>query len=134
MILGMSGRYGQVPSPAPNGRVPSPAPGDGSNPYGGTTTNNPAGDLNFQGGSGTGGGQGTNPGQPPHHRSIHSSLSTIPEVPAGMERTMINVIPPSAAGSAVDIPAGGAQDLGNAMLFTYFFCANRIRQCICWIR
>ena len=33
VLVGNAGRYGQVPSPAPNGRVPSPAPGDGCNPY-----------------------------------------------------------------------------------------------------
>ena len=37
---------------------------------------------------------GPNQGQgPQHHRSIHSSLSTIPEGVEG--KTMINVIPPS---------------------------------------
>ena len=125
------GRFGQVPSPAPNGRVPSPAPGDGSNPYGGNntnSTNHPAaaaasagGDHSFQSGGGGGQGSAANSLPPGHHRSIHSSLSTIPEVPAGMERTMINVIPPSAAGSAVDIPTGGGgggggpQDFGEML-------------------
>ena len=87
------GRYQQVPSPAPNGRVPSPAPGDGDHPYG---------EPKYQQGGGGGGGTGGGPGGPPL-RSIHSSLSTIPEVPAE-NKTMINVIPPSLNTSSVDIP------------------------------
>ena len=67
------GRYRQVPSPAPNGRVPSPAPGDGEDSHGPSH-------CKYQHG-GSGGTVGGNQVNPPL-RSIHSSLSTIPEVPS----------------------------------------------------
>ena len=89
-------RHHQVPSPAPNGRVPSPAPGDAVvAAYGTLNTSNPFPPATFLGNATNIASSSGNVSVP--MRSTHSSLSTIPEVPAEFNRSTnsTNVIRPS---------------------------------------
>lgn len=87
-------RHQQVPSPAPNGRVPSPAPGDAAAAYGPLSTGQfpQASFLGNVASIVSSSGNVTVPMRP-----THSSLSTIPEVPAELNRSSnsMNVIKPN---------------------------------------
>ena len=79
-------RHQQVPSPAPNGRVPSPAPGDVA-AYGTLNHSSQYSQSPFLGNptsiASSIAGNVTVP-----MRATHSSLSTIPEVPAELNRSL----------------------------------------------
>ena len=79
-------RHQQVPSPAPNGRVPSPAPGDVAAASYGSLNSSQFPQASFLGNaSSIASSVGNNITLP--MRSTHSSLSTIPEVPAELNRS-----------------------------------------------
>ena len=85
-------RHQQVPSPAPNGRVPSPAPGDAAAAAAYALSNSdqfPQANFISNVTSNASGNVTTIP-----LRSTHSSLSTIPEVPAELNKSsnVMNVI------------------------------------------
>ena len=79
-------RHHQVPSPAPNGRVPSPAPGDVAATSYASLNSSQFPQQSFLGNaSSIASSVGSNIALP--MRSTHSSLSTIPEVPAELNRS-----------------------------------------------
>ena len=83
--IGNVTRHHQVPSPAPNGRVPSPAPGDAAMASYGTLPSASFSQANFLGNT-TSVTSSTGSVTVPM-RSTHSSLSTIPEVPAEVNKS-----------------------------------------------